>query len=295
MYQIAFVTYKDHSDLSKDDKLIEEYLTERNINFQAIPWDEKNIDWEKFDAVVIRSCWDYYLHEEKFRGWLKKLKFLNVKLFNDPEKILWNIDKTYLRDIQNKGFKIPVTIWVDKNNLLSLSELLKEKGWSKAVIKPSVSAGAYETWTTDPNNAVEDQERFNILVKERSVLIQEYLEQINSYGEISLIFLGQEYSHSVLKRPVPDDFRVQLEFGGTVKSINPRLSFIETAARLVRDYSDDKLLYARVDGVKVGDDFLIMELELIEPALFLSFHPAAPERFAHALRNSLGENNLKED
>jgi hypothetical protein len=111
------------------------------------------------------------------------------------------------------------------------------------------------------------------------------MDEIRHEGEWSLMFFGGKFSHAVLKTPLPGDFRVQSDFGGKSRSAEPPAFVLECAVRAVQAVTPT--LYARVDGVVNQAQFRIMELELIEPALFLSSHPAAPERFADAIANAL--------
>lgn len=280
---IAFVTYAKIPHLTEDDQWIERSLEKRGIKCSSFPWDTENVPWETFDAVVLRSCWDYYLKYEEFLQWLEMLKIRNVNVFNGIDLILHNSNKEYLKELSGKGVVIPATSWIDPRSPLDICSLMKQNNWKKAVMKPCVSAGAYETYLIEENTCKEYEEKLRNVKRNSSVMVQEYLEEINSEGEISLIFFGNQYSHAVLKIPATDDFRVQLKFGGTVQNYEPSMQTIKTAENIIASLSCPELLYARVDGVLVKERFVLMELELIEPCLFFSYDDKSSERFADAL------------
>lgn len=287
MSRIAFVTYDKIKDLTSDDQLAADVLLHKGIEVAAIPWNEKNVVWEAFDAVIIRSCWDYYLHYEEFLSWLKYLLDKKVKVYNPAHLLIWNSDKSYLKELEERGFLLPETHWISGVGEADLCRVLKAKKWKKAVVKPVVSAGAYETWLIDEESCRSYQEKLNALLASRSFIVQEYIEEIETAGELSLIFFNHQYSHSVVKHPGAKDFRVQNKFGGEVKAEQPGEEVIRTAQAIIDSFTPQKFLYARVDGVCVNDRFYLMELELIEPSLFLSFSAEAPQLFAEAVSSLL--------
>jgi glutathione synthase/RimK-type ligase-like ATP-grasp enzyme len=173
------------------------------------------------------------------------------------------------------------TAWVERREEGSLASLAGARGWRRVVVKPSVSATAFETWRTGSEVTADDERRFRRLTGERPALVQPYLPEIEG-GELSLVFLGGAYSHAVLKRPRPGDFRVQTDFGGTVEPVRPEAHVVDAALRVLRAAPADTL-YARVDLCLVEGRVQLMELELLEPALFFATEPAAPARFVAAL------------
>src|SRR5262249_51692359 len=157
--------------------------------------------------------------------------------------------------------------------------VLEKQGWQKAVVKPRISATSFRTWVTSPEHAGNQQSAFDELLAASGAVVQRFVDEVQTRGEWSLMFFGGKYSHAVLKQPKAGDFRVQEEYGGSAELASPRMSLIEQAGRIT-DLFDDKLLYARVDGVEIDGRFCLMELELIEPLLFLSCDSLAPQRFA---------------
>jgi len=278
---VALVTCAAHPDLSPDDRLLLPALGAAGFEPLARRWDDPHEPWASHAAVVLRSCWDYHHRAEEFHAWLDRLERVGARAFNPVPVLRWNADKRYLRDLEAAGIEVVPTAWVDERQGGSLAALAGARGWRRVVVKPSVSATAFETWRTGPDVTDDDERRFRRLTGERPALVQPYLPEIEN-GELSLVFLGGEYSHAVLKRPRPGDFRVQTDFGGTVEPARPEAHVIATAARALRA-APGGTLYARVDLCLVAGRVQLMELELLEPALFFATEPESLGRFAEAL------------
>jgi hypothetical protein len=177
-------------------------------------------------------------------------------------------------------------VWVERGAQIDLATLLRDHGLDAAVIKPVISLSAYKTWRTSLAEAQAHQAAFDQLVAEQGVMVQAFIADVTTQGELSLVFLGGSYSHTVCKRPRDGDFRVQADFGGTRAAMVPPAHVLAQAQAIV-ELVREPLLYARVDGIDVGDRFLLMELELIDPVLFFAYDHAAPQRFAEALARTL--------
>jgi glutathione synthase/RimK-type ligase-like ATP-grasp enzyme len=288
--QIAFVTYQKHPEITEDDALAVTALGKLDIRVAAIPWNENGVDWRRYDTVVLRSCWDYYHHHEQFLAWINSLEESCVTVFNEPSVLRWNSEKTYLRDLSRAGVNVVPTVYAQRNSVLSIADVLEQNAWDRAVIKPTVSGTALHTWATSPiaeGVALEnDQRKLDILLTQRNMMLQEYLPEIENAGELSLIYFDNEFSHAIRKVPRAGDFRVQDDFGGTSTAVTPDAA-IKREADEILIASRRSSVYARVDGVIRDGVFLLMELELIEPHLFLGFDPKAADRFAHAIAQSI--------
>lgn len=281
MPRIALATSATYRDLTADDRLLLEPLAACGLEAQPAVWTDPAFDWSTCDAVVIRSCWDYHLKPEEFLRWITVLETAQVPVFNSPALVRWNTNKTYLRDLEARGTAIVPTLWPEPGASLDLRWQLLKLGWDKAVIKPRISATAYRTQLVTAEDANSTQELFDELREGAGVMVQEFMDSIVTEGEWSLIFFGGEFSHAVLKTPNIGDFRVQNDFGGTSRPADPPECVLESATRVV--ISVEPSIYTRVDGVVQNGQFLLMELELIEPALFLESQAAAPSRFARAI------------
>ena len=240
----ALVTWSGLPDLAADDRLLRAALQRRGVDARAVVWDDQGIDWGAFDAIVIRSTWDYHKRVDEFRAWIDRMEGLPV--WNPPAILRWNLHKSYLLELEKQGLPIVPTMVMP----------------GRVVVKPAVSATAHRTMLFDYD-----------------VLIQPYLPEIEE-GELSFVFLGRAFSHAVRKRPRGGDFRVQTEFGGTAERVELSPELVAQAERIAAALGG-QWLYARIDGIVRDGRLLLMELEALEPSLFLD--EAAAERFADAL------------
>ena len=287
---VAIVTYDARPEVTDDDRLLADALSARGVSMHAVPWSDPAARWSVFDAVVVRSCWDYFLREGEFHAWLDRLESERVRVHNDVRVLRWNAEKSYLRDIGARGIPVIPTRWLAAGSATKLGELRRETGWSEMVVKPTVSGGAHRTWRAIPGAEPADDVRFAEMLDEGAVMVQPLVGEIERDGEWSLVFFAGRYSHAVLKRPRTGDFRVQREHGGTLESVEPAAAVIAAAARAVgaTPFGDAPPLYARVDGCLVDGELLLMELEVLEPELFLRCAPESPGRLADALLARLG-------
>jgi glutathione synthase/RimK-type ligase-like ATP-grasp enzyme len=278
MMRVALVTYAGLPQLAADDRLLRRALRERGHRADAVVWDDPDVAWQDYDLIVVRSCWDYHLRPGAFLAWIARLEALGAPLWNPPGLLRWNLDKRYLLDLAARGVPVVPTVYLERGARADLAALLAERGWGEAVVKPAVAATAFHTWRTSA--AAEEQERFAALLAERSMLVQPLMPQIAG-GEWSLLCFGGTYSHAVLKRPAPGDFRSQDDFGGTVEPREPPPGLVAQGMAMLAQLAT-LWLYARVDGLLVDGMFTLMELELIEPSLFLDAAPAVADQLAAA-------------
>jgi glutathione synthase/RimK-type ligase-like ATP-grasp enzyme len=217
-----------------------------------------------------------------------------VNLINPYDILCWNAEKTDLKDLESAGAIVVSTVIVPMNSKICVTDLLKERVWDRAVIKPTISGTSMHTWVTSPGSLGADQSRLEGLLLGRSMMLQEYLPEIETEGELSLIFFDGQFSHAVRKVPKTGDFRVQSDFGGSWSAVNPNAEVVRQSG-LVLESVGHKSTYARVDMVLHEGSFLLMELEMIEPQLFLESDPGAPSRFARAIQNRLGDHGISQD
>jgi glutathione synthase/RimK-type ligase-like ATP-grasp enzyme len=282
--RVGFVTSEELRDLTPDDRSVVPVLAARGIEVVPVVWTEPLPP--KLDALVLRSTWDYHLRLPEFLAWVDAVEASAIRLLNPPQTIRWNVDKKYLLEVEARGVPIVPTRHAARGSAVELPSLLRSAGWTDAVVKPSVSGGAFETWRAGAGEV--DAARFARQLEEMDCLVQPFVPELLSEGEWSLLFFRSAYSHAVLKRPHRADFRVQEEFGGVAAPAEARPEIVEEASRALEASGQDTL-YARVDGVVRGGRLEVMELELVEPSLFLEPSPGAGERFADALIERLGE------
>ena len=288
--RVALVTYEARPDPTEDDGLLADALSRRGAIVRGVPWSDPSADWTAYDAVVVRSCWDYFLRADEFHAWLDRLEREDARVMNDVRTLRWNSDKTYLRDVAERGVPIIPTRWLDRRSTSSLAELRRVTGWSELVVKPTVSGGAHRTWRARPDAEGDDEPRLATMIENGATMVQPLLAEIEREGEWSLVFFAGRYSHSVLKRPRTGDFRVQREHGGSLEPAAPSREMIAAAERVLAaiPFGGGPPLYARVDGCVVGGELLLMELELLEPELFLRCAAEAPDRLGEAILSRLG-------
>lgn len=286
---IAIVTYHKAPELTPDDALVVPPLAERGVRVVPVLWTDESADWSGFDAVVVRSCWEYYREEERFLAWLDRLDAAGVPVWNSTATVRWNARKTYLGELADSGVRTIPSEHVPRGAQLSLADIRRRTGWSELVVKPVVSGGAFETWRVPAVTTGADERRFAEFVAARDTIVQPFLREIGE-GEWSFIFFHGELSHAVRKRPVAGDFRVQPQYGGVTTRETPRPELVAQAANVLASVPDGverAPLYARVDACEVGGELLLMELEIIEPQLFFVCDPESPARFADAVVRAL--------
>lgn len=271
MKKIAFLTKDNLIDFSCDDDLAIPHGEKYGLSIENISWHAEE-DWSRFDAVIVRSTWDYQDHHEKFVKVLKEINSQSL-LFNDLETMLWNSHKGYLRKFPNR---IP-TLFHEEIIDKTVDDLCDQLGVEKIIYKPYVGANSDNTFPKNRGEAVPE-------VNLENFFVQTFLDAVLTEGEYSLFFFNGEYSHAILKTPKSGDYRVQEEWGGIIKRIDPEEALLNTAIEI----ADPNLLYNRVDLVRNDNEFQLMELELIEPALYFRMDPGSEERFLKALVTRLG-------
>jgi len=278
--RIAIATCAGYDDFKVDDELLREALEARGAETASAAWDDKRVDWDGFDLCLVRSTWDYHDKHAEFLEWARRVEARST-LRNPAELIAWNSEKTYLRELGDERVPVVPTEWVAPNEEADAEELLVERRWEEAVVKPIVDLGAENLRRVSAGTG-EAQAALEEVLARGAAMVQPFLPSLESEGELSLIFIDGAFSHAVRKRPAAGDFRVQSIWGGTVAPADagPREMEIgeQALARL-----EEVPLYARVDLVAGLDgEPCLIELELIEPNLYLVTHPPAAEALAGA-------------
>lgn len=287
MPRIALATYATLPGLNDDDRLLLPALGALGVTAAPAVWNSPAERWEGLQGVLVRSCWDYHRRRPEFLAWIARLEQLGVSLWNPPALLRWNSHKAYLRDLAARGVPVAPTEWLASGDRAELAALLDREGWRDVVVKPAVSASATGTWRTSPAAAAADQGRFDDLLRAGDVMVQPFIPEVTDPGEWSLVFLGDRFSHAVLKRPADGDYRVQWEFGGSALAAQAPHHLIAAAERVLAAVPGHTV-YARVDGVERDGGLLLMELELIEPHLFLGWDAGSAGRLARAIHAVVG-------
>ena len=293
MYDVIVLTQEEYINPKKVDWYIQNILDEDNYVLEALryqglkaekrDWADRTFDWSSTKSVIFRTTWDYFDRYPEFAPWLAEVS-TKCLLLNSADIINWNIDKHYLSDLMDAGLNVAPSIFIKKGSDISLSQLFENAGWSEAVLKPTISGAARHTYRLTPANAAEHEEIFAKLINEEDMIFQEFLSDIVEYGEISLMFMGGEYTHAVRKIAKSGDFRVQDDHGGTVEIHEATTEEIEfgQASLEVCPYNP---VYARIDIVRDNKGKLsLCELELIEPELWFRNNPDSATKLAEACK-----------
>jgi len=300
---IAFLTLEELGDYVVDDDLAIAPLAELGFEVQSLPWTRTDIAWGDFDLIVVRSTWDYHRVPEVFLSSIARMQAAGARVENGLPLLRWNTDKRYLRELEQEGVPIVPTVWLEEGltpGLLEREVRAVEARWGtgEVVLKPVIGASAEDTLRIPVAQVATHEAEALRLFPGRPAQLQPFLPSVVAEGEVSLIHVGGELSHLIRKVPAAGDFRVQEEYGGAITLESPTGELLEASARVMaalarvsgRLSPPASALYARVDLVRDPDGrWVLMELELVEPSLYLRMHPEAPGRFAQALVRRMAE------
>ena len=281
MKRAAYLTMADAGDFVTDFHLSFDAMAELGWQVETVPW-QSAVDWDSFDAVYICTPWDYPEHLPRFLEVLTDIESSHALLVNDIELVHWTLEKTYLRDIEQRGGDIVPSSWYDDFESADPARFFALHDSDKVVIKPTVGANAADSFVLQAPIQGAVLAKLQVTFSGRAFFVQPFMQSILTEGEYSLFFFNGEYSHSIQKIPKAGDFRVQEEHGAEIKPTTPSAELLDTANQMFAAI-EPVPTYGRGDWVR-GDDgrYLLMELELIEPSLYLRTDSGAAARFARA-------------
>lgn len=290
MKHCAILTMDNLSDFECYDNLLDEPLVKLGWQTQLVSWRSKNINWQQFDAVIIRSPWDYQDDASAFTAVLEQIDSSSAVLQNSLATVRWNIDKIYLNSLADNNVTIVPTLWQKNFSSNDLAGFFNHFNCHQLVIKPRVSANADNTFWLKKESAEQFSAQLEAIFSQSEFMVQPFMSSVINEGEFSLFYFDGQYSHAILKTPKADDFRVQEEYGGRLQAITPEKSLFtqaEDTLAAITQLTGEMPLYARVDFVRIGDkttseEFALMEAELIEPSLYFNMDEHAAQRFANA-------------
>jgi len=282
MKKCAFLTLDETGDFVIDDEHAIQPLEALGWKVSTMSWRQKAIPWSDFDIAVIRSTWDYWNDVPVFLDTLERIDRA-TRLANRLDLVHWNLSKTYMRDLQQRGIGIVPTLFADSLLADFFPRYRRELGADEIVVKPVVGANGEDAYRVPADATPERLGRIAARFRKHDCMIQPFMTNILVEGEYSLFFFNGGYSHAILKRPAESEFRSQEERGAEILSAEPEAKLLQRAQQAI-DTILPAPLYARIDFIRdARDDFLVMELELIEPSMYLRMDAKAPNRFAAAI------------
>ncbi len=252
-------------------------LAQAGLEVEGRSWTDGE-DLDAFDLVLPLLAWGYHRAVERWRDATEQWERRELNIANPPSVLRWNADKNYLGPITATGAPVVPTRFVDRLTEEELREAAGEFGTERLIAKPQISASAWQTIVWSAGTPLDGGPT-------GPAMIQPFLPSIFDDGEISLIFIGECFTHSIRKRPRAGDFRVQPEWGGLITPHDPAPDELAAAENILAAV-DEPLLYARVDLVRGLDGApALMELELVEPDLYLQHDPAGGRAFVQTVRS----------
>ena len=282
--RIALATAADQVPSDQDDAPLLAALAGAGHDAELVPWDDPAVTWEAFDAVLIRTTWDYHTRREAFVAWAADVE-ASTRLFNAAEVVRWNTHKGYLLELEERGAPIVPTAWLARGDRVDLAALAAARGWREVVLKPAVGAGGAGIARVLPQDG---QATLDALSAIGDAMVQPYVSTIATAGELSVILFDGEVSHAVRKIPAAGGLLVQIEHGGTYEPLPEVPADAAALARWVVEAAGHDLLFARVDLLvdEVGS-WLVNELEVTEPGLFMHLVEGAADRLVAAVERAL--------
>lgn len=268
----------------EDEAPLHAALTAAGVVAATRAWDDPTIDWGAARACVIRSTWNYVRNYQAFLDWATRCAAATT-LWNPLPIVRWNSHKGYLTELARAGLPVVPTRLVrrdqvagDDTDLATLAA-----GWDEVVIKPAVSAGSFRTLRVRRADFTRGQAHLDLVRADGDALVQPYLRSVEDYGERALVWIDGALTHAVRKGA---------RFAGDEQRVSDAVAIAPDEGALaerILAHLPRPLLYARVDLARDAEGRpCLMELELIEPSLFLTRSPAALARLAAALKSRLG-------
>ena len=269
-----------------EQELLKSAFESQGLKVDITYWDNPSYEWQQTKSILFRTIWDYFERFDEFWEWLEQVK-TKTKLINSYELIKWNIDKHYLRDLKNNDIQVVPTYFADRGNNISLQEIANLNDWKHIVIKPAISASAFNTYKITNDEIEQKEQLFHELLQTHDMLVQPFFPTISELGEASLMVFGGKFTHAILKKAKAGDFRVQDDFGGTVHDYNPTQEEIKFAEKVFQSCTSLPI-YGRVDIVWDSNKHIYLsELEIIEPELWIRNRPESANKIAEAVNKIL--------
>ncbi|HEY0680168.1 MAG TPA: hypothetical protein VGD17_17910 [Chitinophagaceae bacterium] len=282
--KIAYIVYRDNGPFSFADQEHEQmlqFLRDKGLDAHEEAWANESVNWQEYECVILKSPWDYVEKPEAFFNWLQKMRELNILLLNSAEIVEWNSDKHYLQEIEKAGLNTIPTAFLERGSAFVPNVHFDAFHTGELIVKPCISGASKNTFKITWRDTT-IAPAINQLLQKEAMMVQPFMPEVNEEGEWSLLFFNGKFSHALLKTPLKEDFRSQPQFGADIKGLRPSKKLLAEATAYVTEFAKG-CLYARVDGLVLNENFHLMELELIDPYLFLSTYPEGYQNYYEAL------------
>ncbi|MCF7802991.1 MAG: hypothetical protein K9N46_10825 [Candidatus Marinimicrobia bacterium] len=280
--KVAIATCESEVQTNTDDALVLQSLRQNGVDAELVVWDNAVIKWDQFNVVILRSVWDYTRKHTQFIQWINEVATRTI-LLNSAETVLWNLNKRYMHDLEFNGIPVVQTAYTADYEPESVEEIIVENGWSDVVLKPSISAGGYHALLLKNPSSSDISSALNQLPDTGECMIQPLQEAILNEGEYSAVYINGKVSHLIRKFAKEGEFRVQPQHGGG-EELLPVTREVRRFAEEIIGAIDPEPLYARIDYIRSADgNQKLMELELIEPNLFLRYSEEAVENLTRGI------------
>ena len=271
---VVITTCRAYPELPADLQPLAAELRRTGVCVRSIPWQECMPS--SAELILPLCAWDYATRPEFFAEWLLQAVEFGAEFANSPALMRWNMRKSYLLDLQNKGVDV-IPTKVLPADVVQIEQALAEQNWLQAVIKPLIGQSGRLVAKIERGEPLPDLSSYA-----HGVVLQPYIAEVAESGETSLIFFHGEFSHAVRRQPADNEWRANSAYGVQIHSVKPSTAVIRQAVQVLAKLPETPL-YARVDGTVIGERFLLNELELIEPALYLRQAVDFPENITHKL------------
>jgi hypothetical protein len=295
---VALVTCSEWPRLGHSDSFLLRALVARDIDASPCAWNDPTVDWSRPLVSIIRSPWDYYRQPAAFLEWARQASQMHT-LWNPFPLLQWCTHKRYLCDLEERGIPIIPTLWYTRGSSVDLVQLMRERGWSEVVLKPAISGNGYGTILIKRDLAsTEGQLYLDHMLSLQDMLIQPFFASVLSRGERSIVVIDGQVTHAVVRSPI----RGVAHLPGHETSELPENSLITPSKEEIQlaysivDLLPTPTLFARIDLVNdEAGQLHVMEVELVDPRLWLEWVPAAVERFADAIAREVQQVRCKHE
>jgi glutathione synthase/RimK-type ligase-like ATP-grasp enzyme len=245
-------------------------------------WDDPDVDWARFDLIVLRTPWDAVYTPDAFVDWTRRSSAVRP-VWNGPDVVAWNIHKRYLLEVEAAGVPVVPTVLCEARSTVSLQSHMRRLGSRQVVVKPAIDAGGEHLMTVTEANTPAGEQHLRELLAAGDVLIQPFLSSVLTAGELSVVGLNGDIRYAVRKRPAAGEVRIHPEYGGLVEEVPLTTELRNLASRALAVVKHD-WLYARVDLLLADQgSWVVGEVELIEPDLYLRFVAGSALQVAAAI------------